>query len=298
MFTHLSNLFLNKNKFHCNNYNEMDNVIVDFAERLKNAKIIDLDNQSIFKIDNIITDYLIFYKQYKHYLEIKISLLQKQNNEAELKNYYNHLIRIHVLYNEIYNFTHLMQKGMYYESYVQQKAFLENVPFNKILMHYVNESSAKQVIISIQLKIIAAILNFKMLQSISNQQIEKDLKQYLKELDNIIPNSDNKKNIRTYYLIKAFYFFTEKQLKLCDVYLGYLYNFEKDKYQNKMYAMPLQYTGLGVNPHLTMYYPNEFKNIINQKLIENKLSNKELKQLEIKLTQTNQERIITAFDEL
>lgn len=298
MLTNLLNLLSNKNKFSCNNYNEMDNVIIEFAERLKNAKIIDLDNQSVFKIDNIINDYLLFYKKYKNYLEIKISLLYKTNNDIELRNYYNHLIRIHVLYNEIYNFTYLMKKGMYYESYVQQKTFLENVPFNKILMQYVNGNSAKQVIISIQLKIVAAILNFKILQSITNQQIEKDLKKYLQDLDNIIPNSDNKKNIRIYYLIKAFYFFTEQQYKLCDIYLGYLYNFEKDKYQNKMYAMPLQYTGLGVNPHLTMYYPNEFKNIINQKLIENKLSNKELKQLENQLTKVNQEKIITAFDEL
>ena len=59
---------------------------------------------------------------------------------------------------------------------------------------------ANQVIISTQLKIILSILNFKAIQNIHKQQIELDLNRYFNEIENVIMNGNNKKNIRMFYL--------------------------------------------------------------------------------------------------
>ena len=129
----------------------MDKFILSFSERLKNATIIQSKNTDTkYNLDNIISDYVTFFTKYKKFLEIQI--LRYKNKNKDLSGYYNHLLRINILYNEIYNFTKLMKQQQFYDSYIQQKNFLENKLFNKILFDNLDRSVANQVIISTQLK--------------------------------------------------------------------------------------------------------------------------------------------------
>lgn len=267
-----------KNNYNLKDFNEMDKFILSFSERLKNATIIQSKNTDTkYNLDNIISDYVTFFTKYKKFLEIQI--LRYKNKNKDISGYYNHLLRINILYNEIYNFTKLMKQQQFYDSYIQQKNFLENKLFNKILFDNLDRSVANQVIISTQLKIILSILNFKAIQNIHKQQIELDLNRYFNEIENVIMNGNNKKNIRMFYLLKSLYYYLSYDKEKSMIYLGYLFNFDYSKYKNKIYAMPLQYTGLGENPHLTMFLPNEFKNFINEKLITNKFTNEELDEM-------------------
>ena len=195
-----------KNNYNLKDFNEMDKFILSFSERLKNATIIQSKNTDTkYNLDNIISDYVTFFTKYKKFLEIQI--LRYKNKNKDLSGYYNHLLRINILYNEIYNFTKLMKQQQFYDSYIQQKNFLENKLFNKILFDNLDRSVANQVIISTQLKIILSILNFKAIQNIHKQQIELDLNRYFNEIENVIMNGNNKKNIRMFYLLKSLYYY-------------------------------------------------------------------------------------------
>ena len=275
-----------KNKYE---FKKMELSIEDFTYKLKNSSLIK------DSINEITKEYLEFYNPYKSYLEKEISNNKKND---EIKKLYNHFIRINILYNEIYNYGYLMNNGSFFESYKKQKSFLENKLFHDILFKYISIESANQVVISIKLKLMLSILRFKQTQNIDKQQIEKDFFIYYKEVKPNITNGKNKKNFRMLYLIETLNKYIENDKETATLYLNFIYNFEYEKYKNKIYAMALQYTGLGEHPHITMPLSNDFKSFINEKLIiSNKYNNEELLNIiKSKSTKENQEKVVNVFE--
>lgn len=268
----LSGFFKRKNHYH--DYKIKDYVIHSFTEKLKNSDIEGYDEEN--KIFEIYEEFKPFFEDYNKFLKKQLS--DKKN--PLLKKYFNHFLRINLLYNEIYHYGYFMNKQMYFDAYQSQRAFLNNKLFVNILRNNTEEHVYKQVLTSIKIKLMLTILCFRSVQNISKQQMDYDFQQYYQDIKDHVFQSKNKKNVRFFYLIEIFKYYLDKDETMTNIYLSYLFHYEKKKYQDRYYAIPLQYTGLGNYPHITMPLPVDFKSFLNEKLVESKFSITELRQME------------------
>lgn len=218
-------------------------------------------------LKNIINEYIEFYNGYYYDL---IKYVENKKNK-EIKTAKNHLIKISIIYNEMYNYTYLMLNNKYFLSYEKQKSFLKNQAFQNILKTQINEKAIKQVIYSINIKLLLSILCYKYKQEVKNQKIENDFNQILKETIEMNMYEKNNRNERMILLINAFNSFIEKNIIEAKSNIKKLYNKDIEKYKNNSFLIPLQYIGMGNNAYLTLFLPNDFKNLINETMLNNEL---------------------------
>lgn len=249
---------------------------IDFIEKDKEIKsfVKQFKYTSIDNMNNLVDQYLSFYQDYMKQLSKAFS-----NNQS--KEVYLHFVRINILYNEVYNYGYLMLNRSAYEAYESQKNFINNTMFNNILQTKINQENARQIVLSSKMKAILSILCHKSKQDIFKQSIEHDMFNYYHDVLSDIYTSPNKNNRRLFLLCEALNRFIDKDKEMSAIKIGHLFNLDKKEYAEKLHELPLQYIGLGTNPYITACLPDDFKQFINEQMMNRYQSKKELNEMEL-----------------